>query len=322
MAAMQYVVDALSEFDAGGKLDPSYGGMKRGAGSGAHGITEGSITINIDVRPAEGMPRRLEVPVQVKNGHMLQPSIVYNQGTPYVMCQASLDDIMAGAEVKQSVQVDRENMYSLPKTAQSFSFEDLFDHFEPSDKPGKEAPPPLEQGEEFQVEGSRGLWVVTQAYGASGYCRKAEAKKKWFGYLHDRDTDSIEIYPVTQGSGDRSGDNLAQGKVIRVKSPKTAQLEESADFHKIAPPEKEAPGKSSGKAQEHKYYMKVYGPEWAEKATCPSCRKEGALCASCKTAQTQASSVSCEPDSETDRRADHLDPAERKRAMLRQWFIK
>lgn len=113
-AAAHYVVETLSDFVIRGDLHPRYRGMRRDAGSGQYGIDEGVIHVLVDIKPLGGMQQRIEVPVMVKNGHMLQPGLFYYHGTPFVMSQSAFDSLMSDALYAEDVKVDRPNMYTLP----------------------------------------------------------------------------------------------------------------------------------------------------------------------------------------------------------------
>lgn len=89
---------------------------------------------------------------------------------------------------------------------------DLFD----DDAPEVSAAPTLSTGEGFKVDGKGDVWIVERSHGASGYVRRATSKRKWFSFLHDRTTDTIEILP-SNGMGEITGPNIASGKVARVK---------------------------------------------------------------------------------------------------------
>lgn len=113
-AAAHYVVEALSDFVISGDLHPRYKGMRRDAGSGQYGIDEGRIDVIVDIKPIRGMQQRIEVPVLVKNGYMIQPGLFYHHGTPFVMAQSAFDALVDDALYADDVKVDRPNMYTLP----------------------------------------------------------------------------------------------------------------------------------------------------------------------------------------------------------------
>lgn len=96
------------------------------------------------------------------------------------------------------------------KTAGGFSMDD----FEWAETPsGSDAPvhSELKKGDSFKVDGKGPTWIVEVSHGASGWLRR-DGQKKWFGYLYGGG--AIEIYPMTQGSGERTGPNVAAGKPV------------------------------------------------------------------------------------------------------------
>lgn len=115
-AASLYVSETLGQYDIRGTLRCYYGGMSREAGSGGHGIDEGTILVAVEIKPMNGMNQLFDVPVQVKNGYMLQPGMFLNHGVPYVMAQSSIDDLMSAGSFEPEITPDRKNMFSPPQT--------------------------------------------------------------------------------------------------------------------------------------------------------------------------------------------------------------
>lgn len=116
-AACGYVSEAFGEFDIGGTLKTTYTGMEREAGHGGHGITQGTVNVEVELQPIKGVLQRLDVPVTVRNGYMLSPGLFYHQGTPYILSQSAIDELMRSASFKDEVKTDRLNMYSPPKSS-------------------------------------------------------------------------------------------------------------------------------------------------------------------------------------------------------------
>lgn len=113
-SAVAYVTECLGEFQIQGTIKSRFAGMERIAGAGAHGITEGTIVIDVELRPTLGMTQIVEVPVTVKNGYMQQPGIFFHHGTPYVLSQSAIDDIMDEARFIDDVKPERKNMFCPP----------------------------------------------------------------------------------------------------------------------------------------------------------------------------------------------------------------
>lgn len=111
-SAAAYVSEVLSEYDIQGTVLARCTGMDRAAGHGAHGIVDGTITVDAEITPIRGMTQVLEIPVTVKNGYLLRPGIAYLHGSPMVLAQSALDDVMREAVIDDEVKPDRKHMYS------------------------------------------------------------------------------------------------------------------------------------------------------------------------------------------------------------------
>ena len=116
-AACAYVSETFGEFNINGALKTVYAGLHRSAGSGGHDITDGTIAVQVEMTPVKGMTQRIEVPVTVKNGYMLSPGIFYHQGSPYIISQSAIDELVSDATFRDEVRPDRKNMFSPPRTS-------------------------------------------------------------------------------------------------------------------------------------------------------------------------------------------------------------
>ena len=97
--ACTFVGGIFSEFDAHGRIGLRVVNTRRIAGRGAHGITDGEITVQVDLKPLKGMHQSVEVPIQVRSGYMYAPSTLYHEGVPHIIAQSSIDDILERGEI-------------------------------------------------------------------------------------------------------------------------------------------------------------------------------------------------------------------------------
>lgn len=117
-AAALYVSDTLGEFHLVGSLSAHMTRMDRTAGSGGHGITDGTIFIDVDLYPVGGMSQTVEVPVQVRRGYMLQPGLMYHHNVPYIIAQSSINEIMDAAALGKEPEFERPHMFAFPMKSQ------------------------------------------------------------------------------------------------------------------------------------------------------------------------------------------------------------
>lgn len=112
--AGMYVAESFGEYKIHGQVKTRFAGMNRTAGQGAHGITDGEIRVAVELVPTSGVSQLLEVPVTVKNGYMLQPGMFWCEGTPYILSQSAVDDVLEGVTFSKFPQPDRPSMFSPP----------------------------------------------------------------------------------------------------------------------------------------------------------------------------------------------------------------
>ena len=107
-----------------------------------------------------------------------------------------------------------------------FSADDFFDEEEMEpEAPGTALQPELKVGETFKVGRTGPTWEVIRTLGTSlHFVKRVDQVRKWFGAEHNRVTGSIGIYPIAQGSGDRTGPPFSFGTLTLV--PKDAPAAE------------------------------------------------------------------------------------------------
>lgn len=112
-AALLVVRNALSEYDLPTKVDLRYHGMHRTSGHGAYAMDEGIVMVQADFASMAGAKHSVEIPVVVKSGRMLDPSVLIHNGVKRIITQHTFDDIIGMGEFKQRVP-DRLTMFSPP----------------------------------------------------------------------------------------------------------------------------------------------------------------------------------------------------------------
>lgn len=112
-AALLIVREALGEYHLPTDVDLRYRGMKRLSGHGAYGMDDGFVFVQASFSSRSGPKHYVDIPVVVRAGRMLSPSIMIHQGVERVITQHTLDDIVGMGEFQQRVP-DRLNMYAPP----------------------------------------------------------------------------------------------------------------------------------------------------------------------------------------------------------------
>lgn len=112
-AALLVVRQAMSEYNLPTKADLRYMGMKRASGHSSFGVDEGLIFVEATLHSLSGARHHVDVPVVVREGRLLVPSILIHNGRKRVMAQSTFDDIIGSAEFKADMP-DRRNMFSPP----------------------------------------------------------------------------------------------------------------------------------------------------------------------------------------------------------------
>jgi hypothetical protein len=103
---------------------------------------DAQVLIAAKITTVSGVRREVEVPVVVRNGKLLEPSVMMVDGVPRIIAQSLVDELTRGGTFRQSVD-PRGNIYGPPMDREAH------EHY-------------LEQGDEFKVRDrvSRGLYSV------------------------------------------------------------------------------------------------------------------------------------------------------------------
>jgi hypothetical protein len=73
----------------------AYGGIHRADQRFAQReLDHGVVTVTANVRTPIGVTLGIDVPVEIRNGHLLEPAVMFHSDTPYVISQSSIDRIM------------------------------------------------------------------------------------------------------------------------------------------------------------------------------------------------------------------------------------
>lgn len=107
-SALQLASEALSQYNIPAQIRLRYGGMDRKAGRAGHSISDGTIFIEAELKPVNGMKAYFTVPIMVRASKLLYPSvIVTSTGVPRVIAQSTFDELVGYIEMDQTVTTDR-----------------------------------------------------------------------------------------------------------------------------------------------------------------------------------------------------------------------
>ena len=112
-AALQAAGTALSQLSIPGGYKLNYRGMSRSSGRGQHGMTDGTIVVTADLKTLSGIRVQLDIPMIVRQGRLLEPSVFFHEGYPRIIAQSTLDSILDRGTFSRP-QLARSHMYSSP----------------------------------------------------------------------------------------------------------------------------------------------------------------------------------------------------------------
>lgn len=110
-AALLIVRKTLAEYSTPSEVELRYHGMRRASGHGAYGMNDGIVYVQATLHSVSGPRHHIDIPVVVRQGRVLAPSILMHNGTPRVITQNTLDDIVGMGEFTAQIP-DRPHMYA------------------------------------------------------------------------------------------------------------------------------------------------------------------------------------------------------------------
>lgn len=73
----------------------AYTGMKRtDSRMATKDLNHGVVSVTATIRTPIGVTLGIDVPVEIRNGHMVEPAVMFHGGTPYIISQSSIDRIV------------------------------------------------------------------------------------------------------------------------------------------------------------------------------------------------------------------------------------
>lgn len=111
MAAVKLVADTISNFSLPFWPKLSYAGMARDDHvASAHDIQNGTLLVHGDMRSMSGVRDSFDIPIEVKGGRMLPPSLLFHNGTVHIIAQSTFDDMLERITAYRDVP-HRKNMF-------------------------------------------------------------------------------------------------------------------------------------------------------------------------------------------------------------------
>lgn len=117
-AGVQAVALAREVFD--GYTLPSYPKLTYSGIRGVHtaansnSVEDGVVTVHAEFRTRSGINIGLDVPIEIRDGELLEPSVVVHEGSPRVIAQSTFDDISSRNTIYEDQPIRA--MYSGPLT--------------------------------------------------------------------------------------------------------------------------------------------------------------------------------------------------------------
>ena len=112
-AAILIVRRALSEYEIPTEVDLRYHGIKRASGHGAYNVDEGIVFVQATLHSISGPRHHIDIPVIIREGRVLAPSILLHEGSPRILTQHTFDDIIGRGEFTAKMP-DRPTMFAPP----------------------------------------------------------------------------------------------------------------------------------------------------------------------------------------------------------------
>jgi hypothetical protein len=115
--ALTLVHDILANYLLPSQPKLSYSGVRGVKVASGNHLEEGVITIHADFRTRTGVQVGIEIPVEVRQGQLSEPSVVIHDGIPRVIAQSTFDGLTTANTFYETLQ--QREMYAAPFSPQT-----------------------------------------------------------------------------------------------------------------------------------------------------------------------------------------------------------
>lgn len=112
--AIEVVSGLLSSFALPMRPRFEFNGIRKNAVDESGNISEGVIKIGVILHTMLNHKARIDVPVIVKNGSIIEPAVFFYNDAPYVMCAPALEELVRAGSLRKETQP--RGMFSAPST--------------------------------------------------------------------------------------------------------------------------------------------------------------------------------------------------------------
>lgn len=104
--AVALVSDMLSNYRLPHTPKLSYSGLKKAkTATSSSKIEDGVVTIHADFKTTSGVGVGIDIPVEIRHGELMEPSIIVHDGAPRVVAQSTFDDIVTRNSLMEELPV-------------------------------------------------------------------------------------------------------------------------------------------------------------------------------------------------------------------------
>ena len=111
-AAISMVREILDSYSLPNRPQLGYSGIRAARLASNNKIDGGVITVHAEFRTRTGVNVGIDVPVEVRGGNLIEPSVVVFGGSPRIIAQSTFDDIVAHNTFTEQARI--RPMYSAP----------------------------------------------------------------------------------------------------------------------------------------------------------------------------------------------------------------
>lgn len=115
-AAISMVREILDQYSLPNRPNLGYSGIRAARLASNNKIDGGVITVHAEFRTRTGVNVGIDVPVEVREGQLIEPSVVVVNGSPRIIAQSTFDDIVSHNTFKEQARI--RPIYSAPLTSE------------------------------------------------------------------------------------------------------------------------------------------------------------------------------------------------------------
>lgn len=110
--AISFLHEFLSNYDLNGRASIKFDNLKNASFKEGGKVTKGDVNTTLQIKTISGVKLNAEIVIPVREGKLIEPSIIFLDGNPRIIAQTTFDEIVKSGTFKRKFNRDPEDILS------------------------------------------------------------------------------------------------------------------------------------------------------------------------------------------------------------------